>query len=288
MAAAAEIKPRTRLRMIDLVREAGADVSDWSKVKGGASNASRNPKYCYEWSFAAGDLVIVNLPHVHMNDDGGTISQTIDLNRLSTGYGGGKAARPARTQRLRSAIRRAFGEELPVRVIVFGGRLGDVDDPEATATRVATRLLDPISWAVTAYDEATGQVTLTRGATPLRFADQFDLLDGMDAAVARTIVTTGSFVRSPHVRGMVLRRANGQCEWCNQPGFTMPNGRVFLETHHVIPLSEGGRDADSNVVGLCANHHREAHYGTRAKSMQVGLVEVIRKRAPAGREQPRV
>jgi hypothetical protein len=41
------IRPTTSRRVIDLVQEAGVDVSDWSNFKGGAADAGRNPRYCY-------------------------------------------------------------------------------------------------------------------------------------------------------------------------------------------------------------------------------------------------
>jgi 5-methylcytosine-specific restriction protein A len=51
----------------------------------------------------------------------------------------------------------------------------------------------------------------------------------------------------------------------------MPDGKVFLETHHVIPLSEGGGDTEGNVVALCPNHHREAHHGANRDRMRIEL-----------------
>ena len=43
-----DIAPKEHLRVMDLVREAGIDVSDWQNFKGGAEKAASNPKYCYE------------------------------------------------------------------------------------------------------------------------------------------------------------------------------------------------------------------------------------------------
>jgi predicted HNH restriction endonuclease len=54
----------------------------------------------------------------------------------------------------------------------------------------------------------------------------------------------------------------------------MPNGQVFLETHHIIPLSEGGGDVITNVAALCPNHHREAHHGSQAELIRAHLLEV--------------
>ena len=52
----------------------------------------------------------------------------------------------------------------------------------------------------------------------------------------------------------------------------MSDGSMFVETHHIIPLAEGGYDIENNVVALCPNHHREAHYGSDRAAMQQKLM----------------
>jgi 5-methylcytosine-specific restriction enzyme A len=71
---------------------------------------------------------------------------------------------------------------------------------------------------------------------------------------------SGSYVRDAKVRELVLKRAGGLCEECNEPGFLKPGGKRYLETHHVISLSEQGADKLHNVIALCATDHRRAHY----------------------------
>ena|SRR6266516_2522854 len=64
MTALSELWPTQKLRLMDLVTEAGVDVSDWKNVKGGAQRAHVNPKYCYEWSFVQPrKVVVLNLWH---------------------------------------------------------------------------------------------------------------------------------------------------------------------------------------------------------------------------------
>lgn len=58
-----ELKPTSQHRVIDLVRQAGVDVSDWSDYKHGAKSPGANPNYCYEWAFVQPEpLVRVNGP----------------------------------------------------------------------------------------------------------------------------------------------------------------------------------------------------------------------------------
>ncbi len=148
---------------------------------------------------------------------------------------------------------------------------------KAAASTVQRRLLDPLPWAVTSYRAHTGQCTLTRGVITKGSIDQFDLpQDGNDIA-ERVSVQSTVFVRDPLLRAAALRRANGRCEFCLRPGFTMADGRVFLETHHVVPLSQGGADSADNVAAVCPNHHREAHHGSRAKVIRDTLLSRLRR-----------
>jgi 5-methylcytosine-specific restriction protein A len=93
---------------------------------------------------------------------------------------------------------------------------------------------------------------------------------------------SGSYFRDNKVRQAVLARANGRCEYGTvQPKgqqcltFEKPDGSQYLETHHVIKLSEKGRDKESNVIALCANHHKEAHFGKNWKQLQDDFLAIV-------------
>jgi 5-methylcytosine-specific restriction endonuclease McrA len=74
-----------------------------------------------------------------------------------------------------------------------------------------------------------------------------------------------------------MQRSNGSCEHCGQKGFTAISGDYYLESHHVIPLSEGGPDLESNVMALCPAHHREAHFGMERDNLRELLLEGLAK-----------
>lgn len=46
-------------------------------------------------------------------------------------------------------------------------------------------------------------------------------------------------------------------------GFEKPNGEPYSEAHHVIPVTNLARGSlgHQNIMVLCPNHHRQAHYG---------------------------
>jgi 5-methylcytosine-specific restriction endonuclease McrA len=78
------------------------------------------------------------------------------------------------------------------------------------------------------------------------------------------------YERLKWVRDIALKRAGRRCELssCQAHGFRKGDGSIYLETHHVIPLSAGGLDSPSNVVALCPYHHREAHYGEHREELR--------------------
>jgi 5-methylcytosine-specific restriction protein A len=79
----------------------------------------------------------------------------------------------------------------------------------------------------------------------------------------RTRVYSYIYERNPDVVAEALERANGACEKCGAaaPFNRKSNGTPYLEVHHIIPLSETGKDTIGNVKALCPNCHRELHFG---------------------------
>jgi len=86
---------------------------------------------------------------------------------------------------------------------------------------------------------------------------------------------TKRFARSPDVVAYVLQRANGQCELCGSSTFATDLGDTYLEVHHVVQLSVGGPDTVDNAVAVCANCHRELHYGVNRHALTARLAERI-------------
>jgi len=280
MTALSDLKPTERHRVIDLVREAGLDVSDWANCAGGAAKAAANPKYCYEWCFGQpGRAIVINLWYDAMVESGGVIWRECNFRADAKEHArrGETNVWVQRAERMDAAIKSAVQDNLPIRVIVCDGQRRNRDEPDAAASQVDCRMLDPVPWGVTAYDPGTGQCTLTRGAPSARFADQFSAPEVSTSEPTRRQISGDAFVRAAAVRTRALARANGKCEWCQQAGFKMADGRTYMETHHIVPLSEGGPDEDSNVAALCPNHHREAHHGLDKQKMRATLMSRPRK-----------
>jgi 5-methylcytosine-specific restriction protein A len=270
-----ELKPTEKRLVIDLVREAGVDISDWANYKGGARRASTNPKYCYEWCFVESTkVVVVNLWYGDLKESEGIVSVEFNAREESRKYS--KSAWKIRAKKLDQAVQLAAKYQLPIRVIINEGSTQDSNGPKPGTSRVDYRALDPLPWLVQSYDWKTGKGVLSRGALHGKFVDQFSVPQDFDTPVERQVVTTNQFIRNPAHRTRALQRANGKCEFCGASGFMMANGRIFLETHHVVPLGDGGPDADNNVAAVCPNHHREAHHGKRASEIRQSLLNRLR------------
>jgi len=84
------------------------------------------------------------------------------------------------------------------------------------------------------------------------------------------------YQRDAQVKAWILKKAEGICECCDQEApFTGPDGRPFLEVHHVRKLAEKGADSTENAVAVCPNCHRELHYGQNSKDLVETLYEKI-------------
>lgn len=264
------LRPTERRLVMDLVRDAGLDVSDWANYDG--PHAASNPRYCYEWVFVGTDRIAACLWFDSIKIDGdGRLTQRLNLWRIAKSHENlqrrSVVARRARS--LDEAIQTAYRKKLPVRAIVVDGKQADLDNRNDESSKVERRFLDPEAWHVAEYDWTTGDCLLVRGFGTPKYVDQFEIAP---LPAERALRTSTVFNRSALVRQQVLDRAEGHCEFCGIRGFETSSGSIYLETHHVIPLSEGGADTERNVAALCPDHHRQAHYGASRDTIRVELL----------------
>lgn len=59
--------------------------------------------------------------------------------------------------------------------------------------------------------------------------------------------------RWPKIRRNVMVRDNGLCQVCKAEGIYQQGSEV----DHIVPVSQGGSDAYSNLQVICVPHHRE-------------------------------
>lgn len=117
-------------------------------------------------------------------------------------------------------------------------------------------------------------------APAIPVADTFDRLAELEqkylnASPEVKTRTSKAIERGPI--GAAVKKATGfGCQLCaalglNPVGFLKSNGDPYVEAHHVMPVSrkEVGSLSASNIMTVCANHHRQLHYGG-AVTVEIG------------------
>jgi 5-methylcytosine-specific restriction protein A len=95
---------------------------------------------------------------------------------------------------------------------------------------------------------------------------------------SRDVNDATGFRRSAEVAAWTLYHAGGKCTLCENPApFISRHGDPYLEVHHVQPLAEGGPDTVENVVALCPNCHRRAHFSKEINEIRAKLLDIVRR-----------
>lgn len=134
------------------------------------------------------------------------------------------------------------------------------------------------------FGEKIGEVSFLERLSKTREAKENDAISDLLAPPIgiqvpdRAIVTGYSFKRDSKVRNYVIQMADGKCEYCQSETFAVKGGSNFLEAHHIISLANQGNDSVDNVIALCPNHHREAHYGINGAALEKEFVQIIKNR----------
>lgn len=96
-------------------------------------------------------------------------------------------------------------------------------------------------------------------------------------ASVRTATSTVR-MRNAYVKEYVLRRADGRCEYSQEPApFLKRDGTPYLEVHHVKMLAEGGNDNIRYCVAISPQVHREIHYGQNGEAINNELKVYLKK-----------
>lgn len=68
------------------------------------------------------------------------------------------------------------------------------------------------------------------------------------------------YERDKELTSLIKKLRGNKCQICGY-SFKTTNGENYSECHHLEHLSNHGLDVSKNIIVLCANHHRQAHYG---------------------------
>lgn len=89
------------------------------------------------------------------------------------------------------------------------------------------------------------------------------------------------FIERGPVGGWAKKQNGYRCQICDAlglsaNGFTKRNGEPYVEAHHVMPVATGqiGSLALSNIMTVCATHHRQLHYGVVTVAIESPAFEI--------------
>lgn len=266
------LRPKQKLQVIDLVRIAGFDVSDWANYAG---TPGANPKYCYEWCFTEGGRSLVNIWFENLCERDGVIIQDLNLRQRAKIEEGPRRARALKFDR---TVYDAKQSGSNLRVIIL-------DRPSLGEGSANGRMLDPQPWHVAAYDEATGAFTLARGVPPAAGDRAWDnaVQEFIEGEIRSRISLHRKRERAARDAKIeqVLKQENGRL-LCEVPGcgFDFVSvygeaGRGYAHVHHKLPLAnlppEGGKVRLVDLAIVCANCHAMIHRGGGCRDM-AGLI----------------
>ncbi len=102
-----------------------------------------------------------------------------------------------------------------------------------------------------------------------------------DYISSKTNIHTERFYRDSKKHDESIRRAKGKCEntdCINKAPFKNDDGEVFLESHHIVFLSDNGQDELDNMIALCPNCHREAHHGRNRDILKKNFLQIVKNK----------
>lgn len=179
-----QLRPARKPNVIDLLQQAGHDISPWSRKADGTQAAmpASNGSYCYDWAFGSErEGVVLCVWHQSLEAVGELIEYRENLRALgdelsniaasdSRGTGERNRARPqaSRAYKFDALVRLAFNHLLPIRFIINDGSQADRNKLGEGSSHVGKRALDTEYWYVHEYDEASGETKIIRGLKPAR------------------------------------------------------------------------------------------------------------------------
>ena len=288
-----DLRPTEKQLVIEVVEAAGISTADW-KTKTDPSKRSN-------WSFGGNKqpaILFIWHNHLQVNEKGWIYYQDNSKTwaiKKEREHGPGPKLQARRAHEFHSLINRAYFANQPVRVAILDGKRSDKNIDEATA-----RELDNSYWYVHHLNEVTSEILLVRGVPrpkkpsqseevvttytqpeiiePIQAVASSDPLESKGFPYRHYIGATTAYDRDSEVCRQVKTRANGQCEYCGEHGFETARGGSYLEAHHVIPLSCEGTDEVWNVVAICPNDHKRAHFGKDRVQLRDKLITFLANR----------
>lgn len=134
------------------------------------------------------------------------------------------------------------------------------------------------------FQSRTEQLSLPLGALSLPHPDR--LVDRLERRLKELDIENQAkppqqlealakrYERDPELTKIIKLLRGGKCQICGF-SFKTKSGDDYSECHHLEHLADSGLDISSNILVLCANHHRQFHYGNvELLNRSPGTIEV--------------
>jgi len=269
-----DLKPTKKQTVTEITQRLGISMKsqyDWC-----FSDSKNGPHLLNVWH----DNLIEEEGEIYFIDDS---AEWADSNRETA-----VSVQINRASAVTSLILTAYYTKQPLHVAILSGVRKLINLRETSEAR--QRELDDVLW-YPHHKGDEGRIRVIRGKPqPADFDPNAELLQNIEVKPYLELVLpkridrkgTATFERDSEVIKLAkLRAADGCCELCGQEGFRTANGGYYLEGHHVIPLNCGGIDDVRNVVAICADDHRRAHYGDDRHAIRERMIwEILDKKYP--------
>jgi hypothetical protein len=126
---------------------------------------------------------------------------------------------------------------------------------EARAARRADRKADVVTEPTVEANERAADTSITTQPQIVCANRKYDVTSGHPYPNRRSPRRKTIKAATHHT---VILKTGGQCAFVNKRGERCLEDR-FLHLHHIVPLSQGGSDDQSNLTYLCSGHHALVH-----------------------------
>lgn len=260
------LRPRTKHNVIDLVGQAGIDVTAWAYVDDQPyPTPASNPKFCYDWSFGSPqEGYVICVWHQSLEERNGRVIYQCDMGThtrklrselLKTGVTDSQRARLVkqikRAEAFETAVTNSYYASRPLRLILNLGNMR-ADDEADTASIVSERELDTQGWFV--HSLADGDALIVRGEPPATL----QALPGDGTGEPPETPGEDDKWREAQIRvrqGQPEFRTKLLAAYARRCAVTGSALEGVLEAAHIVPHAEGTDYRTSNGLLLRADIH---------------------------------
>jgi hypothetical protein len=260
------LRPTAKPTVMDLVAQAGIDVTAWGFADGQPYPApASNPNFCYDWSFGSpSEGYVACVWHSSLSERNGRIVYDCDIGSYGrslqkelargglTNVQRGRLVKwVRRAAAFEAAVTASFHSVRPLRLILNIGDIRDADDSADSQAFVWQRRLDAEPWYV--HTLSSGDGLIVRGEPPYKIEERSTMMDPLPETPGEDDKFREGQIRVRQGQGEFrskLLEAYGRR--CTVTGTLL---EPLLEAAHIVPHAEETNYRVTNGLLLRADIH---------------------------------